>query len=282
MDRPRLDSLKALLQVQTVSGAEWPMVNYLLDHCEKAGYHVHYDAHNNVYVTKGEADVYPLIGAHLDTVQRFDDIEICEEGHYLTGRKGGLDRGIGADCKTGIFACLELLQRLPVVKAAFFAGEEIGCVGARNSDPLFFKDVGYFVEFDCPSRDLMSYTSSGQRMFYNRGNFIQAALPVLNRFGVKWQHHPYTDVWVIGPKYRLSCLNLSSGYYNWHADDEYIYTPDLERAIEMGEEVVTALGYNCYPFCLNDVDEFEPLAPVTRLKVTHPHQELRPPLSSLG
>lgn len=270
----RTQLLKDLLEVQTCSGQEDRMVDFLLKHCQQEGYRAWADIHNNVYVVKGDAEWYPAIGAHIDTVQFINDnVEVREAGSETTefdrfvGYVKGTDQrhGIGADCKTGVFVCLELLRQLPAVKACFFASEEIGCVGARRADADFFADIGYFIEFDCPSKNMMSYTSSGQRLFDDNGPFINAILPILLEYDVKWQHHPFTDVSVVRPRFNMSCLNMSSGYYNWHMATEIAYLPDIENAIEMAIPLIEALGEKYYPF-LNDAEA--PKVKVTHLAVT--------------
>lgn len=270
----RTHLLKDLLAVQTVSGKEDRMVAFLVDYCRREGYTVTTDHAKNVYVTKGDAEWYPAVGAHIDSVQPIrDDIEIRGEGPlpgiidrfhgYLRGTESR--RGFGADCKTGVFVCLELLRVMPALKVCFFAMEEVGAVGARRSDPVFFADIGYFLEFDCPSKNMMSYTSSGVRLFDNDGDFINAALPILKEYDVKWQHHPYTDVCVIRPRFGMSCLNLASGYYNWHCDTEIAYLPDIENAIEMAVKLLDVLGCNRYLFV---GDSAPPKVAVTYLAVT--------------
>lgn len=274
--RMRTRLLRKLLAVQSFSGQEDDMVRFLVNHCRREGYIVQVDAAKNVYVTKGVAAHYPTVAAHIDTVHRPREVQISytldERGEIATliGYRKGTDVqcGIGADCKTGVFVCLELLRELPAMKAVFFAMEEVGCQGARRSDPMWFLDVGYLIEFDCPSKNMMSYTSSGIRLFDNHGEFIQTALPVLQKYGVKWQHHPYTDVSVIRPMHGMSCLNLASGYYNWHGDDEFVYVPDVKNAIVMAKELLAALGEHYFPFMNEDSEET--LVPVTRLMVERP------------
>jgi tripeptide aminopeptidase len=278
--RMRVRLLRKLLAVQSLSMKEDKMVEFLAEHCRREGYEVTTDPSNNVYVTKGQADHYPTVAAHIDTVQPIrDHVRIAVATFSANGNaetlvgfhRNGDDKehqvGIGGDCKTGIFVCLELLRLVPVLKVAFMAGEEIGCVGARRSNAAWFKTVGYCIEFDCPSKNLMSYTSSGVRLFDNNGDFIKTALPTLQKYGVKWQHHPYTDVSVLRPMHGMSCLNLASGYYRWHADTEYVFVPDVKNAIVMAQELISALGERYYPF-MNE--EAEPLVPVSRLEVIEP------------
>jgi putative aminopeptidase FrvX len=277
--RMRTRLLRKLLAVQSLYSREEQMVQFLTQHCRSEGCAVSVDSMNNVYVTKGNAAYYPTVAAHIDTVQPIrDNVRIAYTldkygsqetlvGYHLNGDGEERQVGIGADCKTGVFVCLELLRAFPAIKIAFMAAEEIGCQGARKSDPMWFKDVGYVLEFDCPSKNLMSYTSAGVRLFDNNGAFIKTALPTLQKYGVKWQNHPYTDVSVLRPKHRMSCLNLASGYYRWHADSEYVYLPDVKNAIVMAKELIAALGENYYPFENQDA---EPLVPVSRLEVNEP------------
>lgn len=132
---------------------------------------------------------------------------------------------------------------------AFFATEELGCRGSYGADLRVFDHMGYLLEFDCPSRGLFSYTSSGMRLFENQGEFIHTALPVLLKHGMtEWQNHPYTDVMAVRKRTTLSCMNLSCGYYNWHAKDEYVRLSDTEAMLAMAIELVGALGARRYDF----------------------------------
>lgn len=266
--RFRRELLVELLAVPSLYRKEDVMAAFLQKQCEADGFRAVIDPKTkNVYAVKGSTENYPCLASHIDTVQRPKEVKIVEhEDGRLTGIDLATNRqtGIGADCKTGIFTCLEIARRLPAAKLALFACEEVGMVGAYNSDPTFFQDVGYVIEFDCPSRNLASYTSGGTRLFDNHGDFIRTALKVLNAYGVEFQNHPYTDVKAVVERYRVQCLNLSSGYYNWHCDDEFAFIPDIRNAIEMGERLVKALGCRRYAHLRTDV---EPLMEVKRLRV---------------
>lgn len=261
----RIDLLKQLLQVQTVSRLEVQMSNFLVAHCRAEGYRAWKDNMGNVYVVK-EGTVrpawYPLVCAHIDTVHMPRQVRITEANDRLGGMNDatGQSCGIGADCKTGVFACLEILKGLDTGKAIFFVMEEIGCLGAIGAEATFFIDVGYCIEFDAPGRGIMSYRSNGVRLFDNQGSFIEKALPVLDAHQVAWQNHPYTDVHIVAPRFDLSCLNVSSGYYNWHSDQEFAYLPDVAESIQLGAALVRALGYAHYPRLLTAA---KPLRTVT-------------------
>lgn len=266
--RFRRELLVELLAVPSLYRKEDVMAAFLQKQCEADGFRAVIDPKTkNVYAVKGSTENYPCLASHIDTVQRPKEVKIVEhEDGRLTGIDLATNRqtGIGADCKTGIFTCLEIARRLPAAKLALFACEEVGMVGAYNSDPTFFQDVGYVIEFDCPSRNLASYTSGGTRLFDNHGDFIRTALKVLNAYGVEFQNHPFTDVKAVVERYRVQCLNLSSGYYNWHCDDEFAFIPDIRNAIEMGERLVKALGCRRYGHLRTDA---EPLMEVKRLRV---------------
>ena len=269
------EMLKNLLAVPTVSYDEQPMVDWLVHYVTRKlpGATVTVDASRNVYVNKGSAKYAPCVAAHIDTVQPHRKVSIVEDG----GRLIGFDErdqqvGIGADDKAGIFVCLNLLHRFDHIRAAFFATEECGCVGARKADAAFFDGIAYLMEFDCPSRHMMSYTNSGVRLFANDGDFIKTALPALQRHGTTlWQNHPYTDVMAIRNRFPISCLNLSCGYYNWHAPNEFVSLRDVGLAIEQGADLVSTLDHVRYacPVDLQD-DLTESLIPVTRLRVPEP------------
>lgn len=263
----RREMMLEMMAVPTQSMHEDLMVHWLTAYAVDHGYVVSTDRYNNVYITKGKAEFYPCVASHIDTVQPLREIEVKEEGGYVTGWLGDRRVGFGADCKTGIYVCLELLRLMPNLKVLFCASEEIGAEGARRSDPEWFKDVGYIMEFDCPSRNLMSYSSGGTLLFDDYGTFISNALPVLAKYGVEWQRHPFTDVMALRPKYNISCLNLASGYYNWHASHEFAYTPDILNAIEMGRELINQLGERRYDYL---GQHGAPVCPVQPLRVPYP------------
>lgn len=267
--------LKDLLAVPTVSNDELPMVIWLLDYIKHniPGAKVSMDEWWNLYVTKGNSEFSPCVAAHSDTVHAHQKITIAEDGGCLVGHNSyGHRTGIGGDDKAGIFVCLSLLRRFNNIRAVFFATEEYGCVGARNVNPAFMVGVAYLVEFDCPSRHMLSYSCGGVRLFANNGEFIKTALPALQKHGsVLWQKHPYTDVMAIRQKFPVSCLNLSCGYYNWHSPDEFVKISDVGLAIEQGEAVLAALGNTHYacPIIIPE-NEGEPLIKITGLHVPPP------------
>ena len=266
------DKLKELLAIPTQSYQEQQMVAYLKARLVDSAAKVWSDQYNNVYAVRGTGSKpFPCLAAHIDSVQPIRKVRVVEDGGFLRGIYRGKPAGLGADDKTGIHVCLELFEQFDNIALMLFATEECGCHGARHADPAFFKLLGYVIEYDCPSRNMLSHTVSGVRLFANRGDFIFTAAPVLKQFGTMlWQNHPYTDVMAVRQRFPLSCLNLSSGYYNWHASNEFVKVSDVALAIEQGEALVRALGDKRYPFAVAQLDEDAPLVPIGPLFVPKP------------
>lgn len=269
----RLNLLKQVLAVPTCSRQEGQMVEFIVEHVRQRGAkhcgEITTDAWNNVFIRKGGPGIVPCVAAHIDTVHPMKPVRIEQQNGMLVGfDEHGQRTGIGADDKAGVFLCLELLERFDNIVVVLFAQEEIGYVGAQHAQPEFFKRVGCVLEFDAPANGLVSYTSGGVRLFRNDGDFIRAAMPVLAQFGfVHFQHHPFTDVKAVRQRFALSCLNLSAGYYNWHARDEYVKLADVENALAMATELIPALGERRYDDNGNQPDHAEPPVEVTGLRI---------------
>ena len=268
-----LNVLKQLLAVPTCSGQEGQMVEFLVEHVRQRGSarcgSIVTDSLNNVFIRKGGPGTVPCVAAHIDTVHPLRPVEMVQQDGILFGLdENGQRTCIGADDKAGVYICLELLERFDHIAVALFAAEEIGCVGADHAPAAWFDDVGYVIEFDCPGYGLVSYTSSGTRLFANDGEFIQTAAPVLQTHGLtRWQHHPFTDVMALRRRFNFSCLNLASGYRNWHRSDDYVVVEEAQAAVRAGEALIAALGHRSYPFKAGADDLVAPLCEVTGLQV---------------
>jgi len=227
------------------------------------------DQFNNVLIRKGKPGTVPCVAAHLDTVHEAGAAKLVQQdGHLFGVNVKGERTGIGADDKAGVFVCLELLEKFKDIAVILFAGEEIGCLGAQNAPKEWFEDVGYVIEFDCPGRGLVSFTSNGVRLFANGGEFIKTAAPVMQAHGLtRWQQHPYSDVMALRRRFGFSCLNLSCGYYNWHRRDEYVVVEEVAAAVRAGEALIAALGCRSYPFGTGADDLVAPLYEITGLKI---------------
>lgn len=218
--------LKQVLGVQTHSRHTEPMQAFIATFAESRGMTVRNDD-GNVYVTKGEAKVYPCIVAHTDTVHSI----IAEANWRVMESDGiiwGMDirtmnfSGIGGDDKCGVYIALALLDELPACKAAFFRDEEIGCLGAFKADMSFFDDCAFALQADRRgSRDVV-VEACGDVM--TSDDFNARMFKAMAKHGMEYcRHGAMTDVQELKANGLGICaINVSAGYHNPHTHREYV------------------------------------------------------------
>jgi len=254
MNSEKLGRLKEVLAVPTYSRNEVLMIEYLKKVLDQKGYDYTVDNLGNIYVTKGVAEWYPCFVAHTDTVHTVNPnltvVQLEEDGKtILTGidKETMKPSGIGGDDKCGVFLCLEMLDKLDNVKIALFVSEEIGCVGSKQADPEFFKNVGYAIQYDSPEGDSMSMTLMGKKLFNAESDFGSKVGNLILEHGITyWERHPYTDIWPLMEKFGFSCLNLAAGYHRYHTANEYVVVEEVENSFELGLKLHEILGENYY------------------------------------
>ena len=270
------DLLKEVLSIPTKTFKEGLMVEFLNKWLTENNIDHYVDQHNNVYATKGDTSnlnddfYFPCVVSHTDTVHNLDVINIREENlrnaqHQLklslkAYNNHGKPTGIGGDDKCGVFACLVLLKELPYLKAAFFVSEEIGCIGSKNADENFFKNVGYAIQFDAPENWMITEKCFGEILFDRDSNFFESCNKVLtesmNNDDMKYMVHPYTDVYALRSKFDFSCINFSIGYYNYHTQNEYVVVEDVYNGIKIGKDMISELGYRFHEKFHTDEEVF--------------------------
>ena len=82
----------------------------------------------------------------------------------------------------------------------------------------------------------------------------------------------FSDVKALRQRFALCCLNLSAGYHRWHGADEYVDLAETAAAVEMGQELIQALGERRYEFPVGEPEAAMPPVEVTGLKV-----DMQPP-----
>lgn len=254
MNDKNLQRLKEVLSVPTYSRNEELMISYLENVLTDKGFSYKKDRLGNIYVTKGKAKYFPCFVSHTDTVHEVNHnlkvVQLEENGKtILTGidSKTMKPSGIGGDDKCGVFLCLEMLDKLDNVKAAFFVSEEIGCVGSKEADPEFFSNVGYAIQYDSPKGNSMSMSLMGKKLFNLGSEFGEKVKePILEHGITSWEYHPYTDIWPLMEKFGFSCLNLAAGYHRYHTDNEYVVVEEVENAFELGLKLHSILGESYY------------------------------------
>jgi putative aminopeptidase FrvX len=260
MTPQKIEHLKEVLSIPTKTYQEELMIEYLVNYLSTKGYDYKVQENGNIYVTKGVADYYPCVIAHTDTVHSITEMVVREEmlpnysGEDKLSLKAyhketGKPVGIGGDDKCGVYACLDLLEQLPVLKVALFVSEETGCHGSRKADPEFFSNVGYGIQFDAPENYMITEYCWGVKLFDRDSNFFDKVEPLLEKYigqNRRLMQHPYTDVSQVTARFNISCINVSCGYYRYHTANEYVVVEDLFNSIDMVKEIIESLGYDMY------------------------------------
>lgn len=251
--------LKEVLAVPTKTYQEGLMIDFICRWLTQNKIDFYLDSFNNIYATKqtdSNIEFFPCVVAHTDTVHTIDNINVVEEqlpnaqGEIRLALKAynndGRPTGIGGDDKCGVFGCLELLNELPNLKAAFFVAEETGCKGSFNSDSKFFENVGYAIQFDAPENNMISEFLMSRPMFNRDSHFFEVGGRLITEHfpsDTKYHKHPYTDIYPLNQKYGFSCFNISIGYYNYHTRNEYVVVEDTYNGIKVGKLMIEELGY---------------------------------------
>lgn len=241
--------LKNILHIETCSGDETMMRDFIIEHCQKSGFNVSMDDAGNIYVIKGKADSFPCYVAHMDTVHAIsgDGIALVSLGDNVTGFNPVTMRqtGVGGDDKCGVYCSLRCLDELPACKSVFFSDEETGCHGSGACDLSFFTDCRFIVSADRRGNDDFVTHISGE---LSSKQFLTDVKPILKRFGFKHSTGAMADVMELRNRdIGISVANISAGYYNPHEDAEFVNLPDLENGLSlmlaMGKEMKAV-----YPF----------------------------------
>lgn len=176
-----------------------------------------------------EGNMPVLVVAHMDTV--FE--EPPKKIFYSTKEDKIFNPcgGLGGDDRCGIYAIMRLLEKYrPHV--LFTEDEEIGCLGAEKTvEKLAKPNVKYIIEFDRRGSD--------DCVFYDCGNgeFID----YVESFGFVTDFGTCSDISVLGSAWDIASVNLSSGYYNEHTEEEYIIFNELQKTINRAKSMLEAL-----------------------------------------
>jgi hypothetical protein len=268
-----VDLLTALCNIQGKSGDEGDMQEFITLFLQAHGLDPQSDANGNITCTKGEAEAYPCMVAHMDTVHTSYigyQAALSDDGQVLyayaptvakyepavvkenlskvfsgavTKETGNVQCGVGGDDRCGIYVALHLLTRLPAMKVCFVVEEEIG--GGKGSgfvNMRFFDDCAVVLQCDRKGHEDW-VQSTGTKLAGD--DFIASIADLLALHAYKpYQHGGFTDV--VSLKQRglgVCAANMSCGYYNPHSSTETIFLPALENTLNLCAEVLARVGY---------------------------------------
>jgi tripeptide aminopeptidase len=235
-----------ILNVQSNSFYEEEMVNFICHYLGVKGISYEMDKIGNILVQKGNANVFPCLVAHLDTVHPIiPDYEVYTKIEH-NREIAWSPTGIGGDDKCGILACLWMLDHVKNIKLVFFTSEETCQKGSCKIDHKWFDNCGYIIQLDRWGRgDFIS-------MYYDQqtvsNEYFEKAKPLMSLFGYKETEGLITDsinLWY--NKIGISCVNVSCGYYQHHTRKEKIDLNETWNALIFTRELIFTLGEEKYP-----------------------------------
>ena len=249
-----IELLKKLYSIHSPSGREKKMRKFILNYCRQIPDTVVTTDHvGNVYVCRGTSQktdtdpssqkFYPCVVSHIDqvqTVHSHDFVALDNNGVILGWSPSKREQqGLGADDKNGIWIALQCLTMYPTMKAAFFVGEEVGCVGSSQCNMQFFEDCGYVLQCDRRGHaDLI--TEIGGTTLCSQ-EFVDAITP--SAYGYAPTHGAMTDVEELkGRGLGVCCCNMSCGYYHPHTDHELTDINDLSNCFAFVRHIIETLG----------------------------------------
>src|SRR5436190_19271729 len=124
-----LELTKELIKIESISGNEANLVNFLANYLDKLGFDVELQEAEanrpNIYAKRGEPDV--ILSTHTDTVPPY--VELREDDEHIYGRGA-------CDTKGLMSAMLKASERLIAENVNDFGmlllvGEENGSIGAK-------------------------------------------------------------------------------------------------------------------------------------------------------
>lgn len=244
-----MELLKRLYAINSKSGSEATIKKLVLRELADVECTIEEDDFGNLFITKGEAERYPGVTAHLDEVHEPVCRSIVTEGDMVYGLDvEGHRAGIGADDKNGLWVILKLLRAMPVLKAVLFVGEEkttidgeevAGCRGSRTCSLSAFDDVRYLLAIDRKGSTDVVTTSKGGVVLCDE-SFLPEA--VLAEYGYKCVEGGRTDVTALRERgLTIPCCNISCGYYNAHKSDEYTLFSQLEHTLRFVAALIERL-----------------------------------------
>lgn len=200
------------------------------------------DRHGNfTHIVYGDAEyVTTCFTSHHDTVHHNEGIQkVIFDPHLGHAYTEDPDSNcLGADCTTGIWLMLEMIEAGVPGVYCVFAGEESGCVGSTallKDNPYWLDDIDVMISFDRYGLDsIITHQASGRTA---SDDFAKSLAEALDMDNLKPDPGGiFTDSYVFSDTVN-ECTNLSVGYYNQHTKKEY---QDTHFALHLVDKLINA------------------------------------------
>lgn len=191
------------------------------------------DEHGNYILIVGDGPEVAFM-AHHDTVHRNSGKQTVwvENDHVFSDADC-----LGADCTTGIYIILNMIEAQVPGVYVVHAAEEVGCIGSSalvTSHPVWLDMINYAISFDRFGTKSIITHQMGERTCSDA--FAKSLSDILDLGHVADTRGSFTD----SNEYRgivPECTNLSVGYYNQHTAKE---TQDLEYLENLIDALINA------------------------------------------
>ena len=240
-----MELLKQLYKISSKSGMEDRIKSFVLGCVSDVDLKIESDDIGNLFITKGLAETYPCVAAHLDEIHNPCEREVVLEGDKIfTVDKLWNRVGCGADDKNGLWVIINLLHSESVLKVALFVQEErtgdiAGCRGARACDLSFFSDVKFVLECDRKGGSDVVHIGKGETLLCEQ-DFIPQNL--LDCYGYEMVRGGKTDVVELKMRgLEIPVCNIGCGYYDAHKNSEYTIFSELQNCLSFVREVLQSI-----------------------------------------
>ena len=241
-----MNLLKQLYQINSYFDNEDEIRRFVLQQIADLPLHIEVDAYGNVLITKGNAEKYPCVAAHLDEVHQPSVRNLQEiDGNIYAVDENGEPVGIGADDKSGVWIVIQLLRQIETMKAVLFVREEKATFegyrhGSDDCDLAFFNDVKFVLQCDRKGAgDLVTYCTKKEIRLCD-DDFVPEW--ILQKYGYAPVEGGVTDVVHLKQRgLQIPCCNISCGYYNAHKPEEYTNVAELQNSFEFVKTLVSTL-----------------------------------------
>lgn len=241
-------SLIKVMSIQSKSNKEERMIKFLEGELKRIPNVTYELLENNFYIVKktdASVTLFPAMVAHMDTVHDIvKDFKVFRNNNDLFAFSGEeiKQTGIGGDDKCGIFITLELLHKLPNMKAAFFWGEEIGCKGSRASKLDFWSDASLILQCDRKGNADFIKQAGGNEL--SSKEFVEHISEILCKYDYAEEYGASTDVVALKDRGLDICVaNMSTGYYAPHSPKETVNIQDVWETYHFCLEIFEHCGF---------------------------------------
>lgn len=188
------------------------------------------DTHGNYILSVGDNPTIAFT-AHTDTVHRQEGVQtLSVEDNFVTTMTGSC---LGADCTTGLWLMLGMIEAGIEGVYIAHAAEEIGGIGSSNlvkDNPSWLKNIQVCLSFDRFGTDSVITHQGGMRTASN-----DFAVSLAGILGMPQLKPDSTGTYTDSMEYSSiipECSNLSVGYYDQHTARESQDILFAERLLE--------------------------------------------------